>query len=95
MPKIRDVLTHVRVVTTRWQRRCSRNREHCIPVGGQCLVIGVGRTRTGRSYCPKCGLEILATATHRIREVKARLGPSPAQRPLTVEAFSNFREYSP
>jgi len=73
MPKVRDVLSHVCVVTTKDRRRCARNEEHRIPPGGQCLIIKAGHSNPTLSYCLKCGQEILLTATNRLRDIEASL----------------------
>ena len=73
MPKVRDVLSHLCVVTTRERRRCARNDEHRIPAGGQCLIIRAGHNTPTLSYCLKCGQEILLSATNRLRDIEASL----------------------
>ena len=95
MPKIRDVLNHVWVVTTKGKRRCSRNGEHHIPPGGLCLMIRTGPGNFRHSYCPKCGLEILVTATNRLRHIEASLDQSPTSLMPTDEMASKGHKYRP
>jgi hypothetical protein len=71
MPKVRDVLSHLCVVTTKERRKCARNEEHRILPGGQCLIIKAGPNNPTLSYCLKCGQEILLTATNRLRDIEA------------------------
>ena len=95
MPKIRDVLNHVWVVTTKGKRRCSRNGEHQIPPGGLCLMIRTAPGNVRHSYCPKCGFEILVTANNRLRHIEASLDRSPASLVPEAEMTSKGHAYGP
>ena len=50
MPRVRDILVHVRVEQAERQRKCRRNTTHRIAKGEMCLVVKTNSTNDDYSY---------------------------------------------
>ena len=77
MPKVRDILVHVKVETAQRQRRCRRDAKRKIPKGEQCLVVSSGQPRTVYSYSREYAKQMLDHAAKKIAELYAAMNLSP------------------
>lgn len=74
MPKVRDILGHVKVEKAARQRICHRNRtEHSIGKGERCLVIEDPATHGSKNYCGECAKPILDSAKLRLSELEEQM----------------------
>lgn len=63
MAKVREVLGHVSVETTKRKRVCHRNRRsHSIAKGEVCLVLREPASGGSKNYCVACAAAILQRA---------------------------------
>jgi hypothetical protein len=62
MPKIRRILSHVRVEIAGKVRKCHRDTTHAIHQGESCLAIYDGPRNARKNYCRECAKAILACA---------------------------------
>jgi len=75
MAKVRQIIKHVWVEEARGNRRCRRNREHTIPLGGACLVIRDDSGPFTKNYCSECAEPILRQCADNLRSIGGQLYP--------------------
>lgn len=74
MPKVREVLGHLRVEMAKKERICHRHRtSHAIARGGICLAIYGGAPRARKNYCRECAKLILDRAEGDLGRIRAEL----------------------
>jgi hypothetical protein len=75
MPKVKDVLTHLKVEQALRIRQCGRNKnEHKIAKGETCLAIRDNTYGAWHSYCQECATEILGAAEAKLANLKSEIG---------------------
>lgn len=73
MAKVRDILVHVCIEIAEKKRRCSRNKEHVISRGEQCLVVRGEMSHSQKNYCVACAPAMLALASAKLATLQQGL----------------------
>ena len=74
MPKVRDILVHVRVEQAQRQRKCRRNTTHRIAKGEMCLVVKTNSTNDDYSYSVTAAKAMLDAAWLKLKMLYESLG---------------------
>lgn len=77
MPKIRDILCHVRVEQAQRQRKCRRDTGHMITKGEVCLVVKTNATSDDYSYSRDPAKAMLDAAWVKLKALYTNLGFTP------------------
>ncbi|MEQ8249550.1 MAG: hypothetical protein RID42_17890 [Alphaproteobacteria bacterium] len=77
MPRVRDILVHVRVEQAQRQRKCRRNTAHLIAKGEMCLVVKTGATNDDYSYSRAAAKAMLDAAWTKMQGLYAGLDLAP------------------
>jgi hypothetical protein len=74
MPKVRDILVHVRVEQAQRQRKCRRSTTHRIAKGEMCLVVKTNSTNDDYSYSAPAAKTMLDAAWVKLKMLYDSLG---------------------
>jgi hypothetical protein len=77
MPKVRDILVHVRVERAERQRKCRRGAGNFISKGEMCMVVKTNPTNDDYSYGVEPAKAMLDSAWIKLKSLYTALGLTP------------------
>ncbi len=77
MPKVRDILVHVKIEQAQRQRKCRRNTSLLIAKGEWCLVVRTNATNDDYSYSRDAAKPMLDAAWTKLNTLYQGLGLIP------------------